>query len=131
MIKETYNKYENEVIKDRKLSNNAWDCPNWGLEEYQSVDSSVNEVDKELNTFHYTNSIKQEELRFLITDIQSESDEWIWIKATEQITNTDVAVVVPRSKKYTMTQIRELLIDKYNRIHAKNNSRFPEIGEIL
>ncbi len=131
MIKETYNKCENEVIKDRKLSNNAWDCPNWGLEEYQSVDSSVNEVDKELNTFHYTNSIKQEELRFLITDIQSESDEWTWIHAIEQITNTAVSVVIPNSKKYTKSQIRELLLSKYNKIQAKNNSRFPEIGEIL
>ena len=131
MIKETYNKCENEVIKDRKLSNNAWDCPNWGLEEYQSVDSSVNEVDKELNTFHYTNSIKQEELRFLITDIQSESDEWTWIHAIEQITNTAVSAVIPNSKKYTKSQIRELLLSNYNKIQAKNNSRFPEIGEIL
>ena len=131
MIKETYNKCENEVIKDRKLSNNVRNCPNWGLEEYQSVDSLVNKVDKELNTFHYTNSIKQEELRFLITDIQSESDEWTWIHATEQITNTAVSAVIPNSKKYTKSQIRELLLSNYNKIQTKNNSRFPEIGEIL
>ena len=131
MIKETYNKCENEVIKDRKLNNNVWESPNWGLEAYQSADSSVNEVDKELNTFHYTNSIKQEELRFLITDIQSESDEWTWIHATEQITNTAVSAVIPNSKKYTKSQIRELLLLSYNEIQAKNNSRFPEIGEIL
>ena len=131
MIKETYNKCENEVIKDRKLNNNVWESPNWGLEAYQSADSSVNEVDKELNTFHYTNSIKQEELRFLITDIQSESDEWTWIHATEQITNTAVSAVIPNSKKYTKSQIRELLLSDYNEIQAKNNSRFPEIGEIL
>ena len=131
MIKETYNKCENEVIKDRKLSNNAWDCPNWGLEEYQSVDSSVNEVDKELNTFHYTNSIKQEELRFLITDIQSEGDEWTWVYATEQITNTAVAVLITNSRKYTKPQIRELLLDDYNEIQAKTNTSFPEVGEVL
>ena len=131
MIKETYNKCENEVIKDRKLNNNVWESPNWGLEAYQSADSSVNEVDKELNTFHYTNSIKQEELRFLITDIQSESDEWTWIHATEQITNTAVSAVIPNSKKYTKSQIRELLLLSYNEIQAKNNSRFPEIGEVL
>ena len=131
MIKETYNKCENEVIKDRKLNNNVWESPNWGLESYQSADSSVNEVDKELNTFHYTNSIKQEELRFLITDIQSESDEWTWIHATEQITNTAVSAVIPNSKEYTKSQIRELLLSDYNEIQTKNNSRFPEIGEIL
>ena len=131
MIKETYNKCENEVIKDRKLNNNVWESPNWGLEAYQSADSSVNEVDKELNTFHYTNSIKQEELRFLITDIQSESDEWTWIHATEQITNTAVSAVIPNSKKYTKSQIRELLLLDYNEIQTKNNSKFPEIGEVL
>ena len=131
MIKETYNKCENEVIKDRKLNNNVWESPNWGLEAYQSADSSVNEVDKELNTFHYTNSIKQEELRFLITDIQSESDEWTWIHATEQITNTAVSAVIPNSKKYTKSQIRELLLSDYNEIQTKNNSKFPEIGEVL
>ena len=131
MIKETYNKCENEVIKDRKLNNNVWESPNWGLEAYQSADSSVNEVDKELNTFHYTNSIKQEELRFLITDIQSESDEWTWIHATEQITNTAVSAVIPNSKKYTKSQIRELLLSDYNVIQKKNNSKFPEIGEVL
>ena len=131
MIKETYNKCENEVIKDRKLNNNVWESPNWGLEAYQSADSSVNEVDKELNTFHYTNSIKQEELRFLITDIQSESDEWTWIHATEQITNTAVSAVIPNSKKYTKSQIRELLLLDYNEIQTKNNYKFPEIGEVL
>ena len=131
MIKETYNKCENEVIKDRKLNNNVWESPNWGLEAYQSADSSVNEVDKELNTFHYTNSIKQEELRFLITDIQSESDEWTWIHATEQITNTAVSAVIPNSKEYTKSQIRELLLSDYNEIQTKNNSKFPEIGEVL
>ena len=131
MIKETYNKCENEVIKDRKLNNNVWESPNWGLEAYQSADSSVNEVDKELNTFHYTNSIKQEELRFLITDIQSESDEWTWIHATEQITNTAVSAVIPNSKEYTKSQIRELLLSDYNEIQTKNNYKFPEIGEVL
>ena len=124
MGKETCNKCGSEVINDRKLNSIVWNCPNCGLEEYKSVDNSV-------NTFHYTNSIKQEELRFLITDIQSESDEWTWIHATEQITNTAVSAVIPNSKKYTKSQIRELLLSDYNEIQTKNNSRFPEIGEIL
>ena len=36
MIKETCNKCENEVIEDKKLADRVWDCPNCGLEEYQS-----------------------------------------------------------------------------------------------
>ena len=131
MTKETCNKCGNEVVEDRKLDDKVWNCPNCGLEEYQSSNSSTQEIYKESDTFHYTNSIKQEELRFLITDIQSESDEWTWIHATEQITNTAVSAVIPNSKKYTKSQIRELLLSKYNKIQAKNNSRFPEIGEIL
>ena len=131
MIIEVCSKCKQRIDDDKKLDENIWNCPTCGLEEYQSVDSSVNEVDKELNTFHYTNSIKQEELRFLITDIQSKSDEWTWIHATEQITNTAVSAVIPNSKKYTKSQIRELLLSNYNKIQAKNNSRFPEIGEIL
>ena len=131
MIKETCNKCGSEVIGDRKLDNNIWDCPNCGLEAYQSADSSVNEVDKELNTFHYINSIKQEDLNFLITDIQSKGDEWTWIYATEQITNTAVSAVIPNSKEYTKSQIRELLLSDYNEIQTKNNSKFPEIGEVL
>ena len=131
MIKETYNKCENEVIKDRKLSNNVRNCPNCGLEEYQSKYIPTQETDKELNTFHYTNSIKQEELRFLITDIQSKGDEWTWVYATEQITNTAVAVVIPNSRKCTKPQIRELLLDDYNKIQAKTNTSFPEVGEVL
>ena len=39
MTKETCNKCGNEVIKDRKLDNNVWNCPNCGLEEYQSAGS--------------------------------------------------------------------------------------------
>ena len=39
MIKETCNKCGDEVMKDRKLDNNVWNCPNCGLEEYQSAGS--------------------------------------------------------------------------------------------
>ena len=37
MKKETCNKCGNEVIEDKKLDNNVWNCPNCGLEEYSSV----------------------------------------------------------------------------------------------
>ena len=124
MIKEICSGCGKEVIESKKLDSKVWDCLNCGLEEYKSVDNSI-------NTFHYINSIKQEDLNFLITDIQSKGDEWTWIYATEQITNTAVSAVIPNSKKYTKSQIRELLLSDYNEIQAKNNSRFPEIGEIL
>ncbi len=133
MIKETCIKCGNEVIKDKKLENNVWNCPSCGLEDYQSRHISKEEANKESNTFHYINSIKQEDLQFLIVGLQEDDKmgEYIWIKATEQITNTDVAIVVPSMRKHTMAQTRGLLIDKYNKIHAKNNSRLPEVGEIL
>ena len=38
MPKETCNKCGNEVMKDRKLDNNVWNCPNCGLEEYLSIE---------------------------------------------------------------------------------------------
>ena len=41
VTKETCNKCGNEVIKDRKLDDNVWSCPNCGLEEYQSQRSST------------------------------------------------------------------------------------------
>ena len=47
MIKEICKKCGNEVIEDRKLSNGIWDCPNCGLEEYQSEGSLTEETNKE------------------------------------------------------------------------------------
>ena len=44
---ETCNKCGDEVMKDRKLDNNIWSCPNCGLEEYQSQNSPTNEVNKD------------------------------------------------------------------------------------
>ena len=55
MIRETCNKCGNEVTEDRKLDNNVWNCINCGLEEYQSVDSSINEVNKEDLPKYYLN----------------------------------------------------------------------------
>ena len=124
MIKEICSGCGKEVIESKKLDSKVWDCLNCGLEEYKSVDNSI-------NTFHYINSIKQEDLNFLITDIQSKGDEWTWIYATEQITNTAVAVVIPNSRKCTKPQIRELLLNDYNEIQAKTNTSFPEVGEVL
>ena len=63
MIKETCNKCENEVIEDRKLDNTVWNCPNCGLEEYQSVNILTEETNKKSSTPSFTNSIKQEESR--------------------------------------------------------------------
>ena len=40
-IKETCNKCGSEVIEDRKLDDRVWNCPNCGLEEYQSQNSSI------------------------------------------------------------------------------------------
>ena len=124
MIKEICSGCGKEVIESKKLDSKVWDCLNCGLEEYKSVDNSI-------NTFHYINSNKQVDLNFLITDIQSTDDEWTWVYATEQITNTAVAVVIPKSRKCTKPQIRELLLDDYNEIQAKTNTSFPEVGEVL
>ena len=46
MIKEMCNKCRNEVIEDRKLDNTVWNCPNCGLEEYQSVNILTEETNK-------------------------------------------------------------------------------------
>ena len=66
MIKETCNKCGNDVIEDRKLDNTVWNCPNCGLEEYQSVNNSI----KEANRFDLENAIKPE----AVTEIEV-SDE--------------------------------------------------------
>ena len=54
MIKETCNKCGEEVIEDRKLDNNVWNCPSCGLEDYQSRHISKEEANK----FGLKNSIK-------------------------------------------------------------------------
>ena len=46
---------------DRKLNNNVWNCPNCGLEEYQSQSSPTEGDSKDSDTSHYTNSNKQQE----------------------------------------------------------------------
>ena len=61
MIKETCNKCGSEVINDRKLDDKVWNCPSCGLEEYQFASNSTEDTNKESNTFHYTNSNKQQE----------------------------------------------------------------------
>ena len=63
MIKETCNKCGNDVIEDRKLDNTVWNCPNCGLEEYQSVNILTEETNKKSNELDPINSIKQEEGR--------------------------------------------------------------------
>ncbi len=63
MIKETCNKCGNEVVEDKKLDNTVWNCPNCGLEEYQSVNILTEETNKKSNEFDSVNSIKQEESR--------------------------------------------------------------------
>ena len=59
-IKEICNKCGTVVMEDRKLDSSVWNCPNCGLEEYQSVGSSAQETNKEPNEFDSINSIKQE-----------------------------------------------------------------------
>ena len=59
MKKEICNNCGEEVIEDRKLDNNVWNCPSCGLEEYQSRYVSKEEA----NRFDLKNSIKQEEGR--------------------------------------------------------------------
>ena len=124
MIKEICSGCGKEVIESKKLDNKVWNCVNCGLEEYHSVNRPI-------STFHDINSIKQEDLNFLITDIQSESEGYTWIYATEQITNTAVAVVIPNSRTCTKPQIREMLLSDYNEIQAKISTSFPEVGEVL
>ena len=48
MIKEICSGCGKEVIESKKLDSKVWDCLNCGLEEYKSVDNSI-------NTFHYIN----------------------------------------------------------------------------
>ena len=59
MKKEICNNCGEEVIEDRKLDNNVWNCPSCGLEEYQSRYVSKEEA----NRFDVKKSIKQEEGR--------------------------------------------------------------------
>ena len=59
-IKETCNKCGKEVIESKKLDSNVWNCPNCGLEEYQSVSNSTEEINKESKELDSINSIKQE-----------------------------------------------------------------------
>ena len=61
MIKETCNKCGNEVIEDRKLDSNVWNCPNCGLEEYQSGYILTEETNKTSEAPSFINSNKQEE----------------------------------------------------------------------
>ena len=50
---ETCNKCGNEVIEDKKLDNKVWDCPNCGLEEYETRNEDLfsknffDDIDKE------------------------------------------------------------------------------------
>ena len=50
---ETCNKCGEEVIKDRKLDSNIWNCPSCGLEEYETEHSDIfsksffDDIDKE------------------------------------------------------------------------------------
>ena len=63
MTREACNKCGNEVIENRKLDNKVRNCPNCGLEEYQSVNILTEETNKKSNELDSINSIKQEEDR--------------------------------------------------------------------
>lgn len=75
-IKETCNKCGNEVVGDRKLDDKVWNCPNCGLEEYQSASSSTEETNKKSNELDSINAIKQEEGRpkYYLNEVPVSSD---------------------------------------------------------
>ena len=108
MIKETCNKCGSEVIGDRKLDNNIWDCPNCGLEEYQSryISKNSDKQQEEDLTKHYLN----EEQTVILT------------------LSEDTAVVEGNGKidkELWINLKRELNLEKY-KIEIKENIQLPD-----
>ena len=107
MPKETCNKCGNEVIKARKLDSKVWDCPNCGLEEYQSEYSSTEEVNKESNKPKYYLNEEQ-------TVILTLSEDTAVVEGNGKI-----------DKELWINLKRELNLEKY-KIEIKENIQLPD-----
>ena len=113
---ETCNKCGEEVIEDRKLDNNVWNCPSCGLEDYQSKHISKEEANK----FDLKNSIKQEEgkPKYYLNEEQT-----IFLALSEDTATIEGSGKVDRDL-WTYSKARLNLKDYI--IEIKENIQFPD-----
>ena len=98
-IKETCNKCGNEVIEDKKLDSSVWNCPNCGLEEYQSVSNSIQEINKEGDLpKHYLNE-EQTVLLILsegtaVVEGNGKIDRYLWFELKEELNIKEYNIII-------------------------------------